>query len=91
MDLQLLWDAMYESGIDRIVLGSADRFVPGSVVKLSCQASKRSASVIPAKAGIQNHSLLQNDLGMETPGFRPRIKYGVTPHRSAGQAVLSPE
>ncbi|MDE2786072.1 MAG: hypothetical protein OXL37_05350 [Chloroflexota bacterium] len=49
--------------------GFAQR-APERVVKSSFQASKRSTSVIPAKAGIQNYLLLQNDLGMETLGFR---------------------
>jgi len=39
------------------------------ITKLSCQASNRSISVIPAKAGIQNRLLYQNDLDTETPGF----------------------
>ena len=41
----------------------------GRVVKLSCQASKRPISVVPAKAGTQNRLLSQNGPVVKTPGF----------------------
>ena len=41
----------------------------GMSLKLSCQGSSCSISVILAGEGIQNRLLLQNDLLVETPGF----------------------
>ncbi len=41
----------------------------GGVVKLGYQTGDSLVSVIPAKAGIQNPSMPQHDLPMETPGF----------------------
>ena len=56
--------------VERHLNNPASRALLERVVKLNCQASNRSISVVPAFAGTRKRLLSRNDLAVKTPGFR---------------------